>query len=339
MALQKDEESDPVSEDGNIRIAVVIVNYDSGPLLQRCLESIAAQTRAPCSVIVVDNCSRDGSEAVAEAFPGVLLLRQPRNLGFAAANNRGIAAATDCDWVATLNPDATASPDWIAALRSAVSRYPDCDSFACCLLDGADPSRMDGAGDAYHLSGLPWRHLHGASADAAPHAVTEVFGACAAGAMYRRAVLGACGGFDEDLFCYVEDVDIAFRIRLLGGRCLYLPEARVHHLGSATVGRGSAFQIYHGHRNLVWVFVKNMPGALLWLLLPLHLLLNIVSLVWFSARGSASAVWAAKRDALKGLPAVWRKRRRVQVERRIGAMAVLRILTVRWPGSRRRMRT
>ena len=334
--MEKAAATPPIREDGNIRIAVVIVNYDSGILLQRCLESLVAQTRAPRSIIVVDNCSHDGSEAAAEALSGVLLLRQSCNLGFAAASNVGIAAAQDCDWVATLNPDATASPDWIAALQSAAREYPGCDSFACCLLDGADPSRMDGAGDAYHPSGLPWRHMHGASADAAPRAVTEVFGACAAGAMYRRTMLQACGGFDEDLFCYVEDVDLAFRIRLLGGRCLYLPHARVHHLGSATVGRGSAFQIYHGHRNLVWVFVKNMPGALFWLFLPFHLLLNIVSLVWFSVRGSAGAIWGAKRDALRGLPSAWRKRRHVQVARRISPVAVLRILTVGLPGWRRR---
>ena len=309
-----------------VGIAVIIVNYNSGALLARCLDSVAAQTCAPRCVVVVDNASTDGSESAAEGKVGVTLVRETQNLGFAAANNHGVVAASGCEWIATLNPDATAAPLWIESLEAAIREHPDCDSFACCLLDASDPSRLDGAGDAYHVSGLPWRNLHGAPIRAAPVRVTEVFGPCAAGAMYRRAAFEACGGFDEDLFCYVEDVDLAFRLRLQGGRCLYLPQAVVYHLGSAIVGRASAFQIYHGHRNLVWVFVKNMPGALFWLLLPLHLLLNLASIVWFSMRGHTAAILQAKYDALRGLPVVWRKRGVVQQARRIRLRQLWRVL-------------
>jgi GT2 family glycosyltransferase len=122
------------------------------------------------------------------------------------------------------------------------------------------------------------------------------------------------GGFDEDYFCYVEDVDIGFRLRLAGYRCLYVPQSVAHHVGSGTTGgQNSDFSMYYGHRNLVWTFVKNMPGILFWLLLPLHLSLNLVSIIWLRGRGGV--IWRAKRDALLGLPKMWHKRQHIQKTR------------------------
>lgn len=143
-----------------------------------------------------------------------------------------------------------------------------------------------------------------------------MFSSCAATAVYRRSVLLELGGFDEDYFCYVEDVDLGFRLRLAGYRCLYVPQSVAHHVGSGTAGgQHSDFSVYHGHRNLVWTFVKDMPGILFWLLLPLHVALNLVSIIWFAFRGHGGVVWRAKRDALLGLPKMWRKRQEIQGKR------------------------
>jgi len=303
-------------------IAVIIVNFNSGELLAHCLESLGRQQLAPRRIVVVDNASSDGSAEVAARCAGVELIREPANRGFAAAMNTGVAAAADCAWIAALNPDAAAAPDWIAALDAAIRADPDCASFACRLLDANAPDLLDGAGDVYHLSGLPWRHLHGAPDLAARRVRVEVFGPCAAGALYNRRALIDCGGFDADLFCYTEDVDVAFRLRLMGGRCIYLPEAVVYHVGSAIVGHASDFQIYHGHRNLVWVFVKNMPAALFWPLLPVHVALNLLTVAWFALRGRGGPVLRAKRDALRGLPLAWRKRREIQRRRTASARAI-----------------
>jgi len=293
-------------------IAVVIVNYNSNALLARCLEHLARQTLLPRRVIVVDNGSIDGSFAAISAFAAVESLHLPGNPGFAVACNRGMELARDCDWVAMLNPDAFPEPGWMAALVEAVQTRPGYDSFACRLLSAEDPQRLDGAGDAYHLSGLVWRRLHGAAAAQYALGEREVFCACAAAACYRLAAVIEAGGFDEALFCYLEDVDLGFRMRLRGARCLYLPDAVVAHVGSAIVGRHSDFQLYHGHRNLVRVFVVNMPAPLFWLLLPLHLALNLATLLWFVARGRGAIIWRAKRDAVRGLAAAWACRRSVQ---------------------------
>jgi GT2 family glycosyltransferase len=143
----------------------------------------------------------------------------------------------------------------------------------------------------------------------------EVFAPCAAAALYRRSTVVDVGGFDEKFFCYVEDVDLGFRLRLAGHRCLYVPQAVATHVGSAATGKKSDFCVYHGHRNLVWTFVKNMPGILFWLLLPLHVLLNLLTIAWFALGGRGGVIWRAKRDALLGLPKMWRKRQCIQKAR------------------------
>jgi hypothetical protein len=127
----------------------------------------------------------------------------------------------------------------------------------------------------------------------------EIFYPCAA-AMYRRDAFEQVQGFDEDFFCYAEDVDLGFRLRLLGHRALYVPDAVVYHVGSGSTGRRSDFSVYHGQRNLVWSFVKNMPVSLLLLYWPAHVLMNIAALAILAFRGQGRVAWRAKIDAIHG---------------------------------------
>lgn len=311
---------------GPASITVVIVNWNSGPLLAECLERLAAQTLRPAAILVVDNASSDGSEAVAEQFPAVRLLRMGANLGFAAGNNAALGLCAT-EFVALLNPDAFPEPDWLSRLYAAAEARPDVAAFGSRQLRHEDAGTLDGVGDAYHVSGLVWRQGHGARHTAHSVVPRAIFSPCAAAALYRRQALAEVGGFDEDFFCYVEDVDLGFRLRLAGHEALYVPDAVVRHVGSATTGgQHSDFSLYHGHRNLVWAFVKDMPGALFWALLPLHLLLNVGTVAWFAWRGRAAVILRAKRDAALGVPRMWAKRRAVQAERKAGIGAVWRAL-------------
>jgi GT2 family glycosyltransferase len=195
------------------------------------------------------------------------------------------------------------------------------------LVNASDPTLMDGAGDAYHMSGLVWRMGHGVPMIDVDAHEKEVFSPCAAAALYRRSALLKLGCFDEDYFCYVEDVDLGFRLRLAGYRCLYVPQSVVHHVGSGTTGgQHSDFAMYHGHRNLVWTFVKDMPGVLFWILLPLHVALNVASIIWFTLRGRGNTILKSKRDALRGFPKMWKKRRDVQKNRVVGVSEIFRVL-------------
>jgi GT2 family glycosyltransferase len=192
----------------------------------------------------------------------------------------------------------------------------------------ASPDRLDGAGDSYHVSGRAWRNGHRVSWAEWPAADEEVFAPCAAAALYRRDAFEEVGGFDEQFFCYFEDVDLGFRLRLRGYRCLYVHSAVVRHVSSASSGYRSDFAVYHGERNAVWTFAKNMPALLLWVYLPQHLALNFAALLFYPMRGQGKAVWRAKLDALRGLPAVWKRRKRVQAALHVDPWALRRSMRV-----------
>src|SRR5687768_5482662 len=185
-------------------VAVVVVNWNSGGLLHRCLSGLAHQSRAPDQVLVVDNLSTDGSaDGLDQAWPGVQVLRQGANVGFAAANNRAVAALRT-RWVALLNPDTVPEPGWLAALMGAAGAHPEFSMFASRLVLAADPTRLDGTGDLYYTNGLAVRRDHRRPAAAAATRPEEVFSACGAAALYDVEDFRAHGGFDESYFCYFE---------------------------------------------------------------------------------------------------------------------------------------
>jgi GT2 family glycosyltransferase len=300
-----------------VTVAVLVVNWNAGVLLTRCLESLAQQSRLADRIVVVDNGSTDGSlDLAAPYLAGAEVIRLNENAGFARANNIAARAAGAVDALALLNPDAFPEPGWLAALVDAAGRYPGFAAFASQMRLDATPDRLDGAGDSYHVSGRAWRNGHNAAAARWPSGEYEVFAPCAAAALYRRAAFEELGGFDESYFCYFEDVDLGFRLRLHGYRGLYVPSSVVRHVSSALSGYRSDFAVYHGERNCVWTFVKNMPWPLFWLYLPQHVALNVASLFFYPFRGQGRAVWRAKWHALLGLRTVLGRRRYEQRGRR-----------------------
>lgn len=313
------------------KVSVIVVNWNGEQFLERCLIALMNQTLTPHEIIVVDNASSDNSLDIARRFPAVRLIALDGNTGFSRANNLAITAASaKSEWIALINPDAFAESGWLAALMAAADANPGFDVFGSKLINANCPALLDGAGDAYHISGLVWRMGHGTALPACTEGAHETFSPCAGAALYRRSALHEIGGFDEDYFCYVEDVDLGFRLRLAGYRCLYVPQSIAHHVGSGTTGgQHSDFAIYHGHRNLVWTFVKNMPDMLFLALLPLHLALNLLSVVLFSFRGYGRVILRAKRDACLGLPKMWRKRRHIQRNRVVPTVAIWKQLDKR----------
>jgi GT2 family glycosyltransferase len=308
-------------------VAVIVVNANGGELLERALRAVAGQTLPPRRVLVVDNASTDGSvDGLEDRHPGVEVLRLERNVGFGAANNIGVSAATDCTWIALLNPDAFPEPRWLEALTEAARTEPSYSFFASRLLVADDPGKLDGTGDVYHVSGLAFRRDHGRTVEEVARRRAEVFAPCAAAAMYTRSAFVEAGGFDERYFAYLEDLDLAFRLRLAGRRCLYVPESTVLHVGSSSTGRTSDFTVFHAQRNMVWTYAKNMPTPLVWIYLPEHLLVNLVALAGYSLRGQGRVIWRAKREAFRVLPQVLAERRRLQAERRVGAWELRRLM-------------
>jgi GT2 family glycosyltransferase len=305
---------------------VIVVAYNSGHFLTECMSALTAQTFEDFEILLVDNASSDGAvEALGPLDPRVRVLRPRRNLGFAAGNNLAAREAKG-KWLALLNPDAIASPDWLAKVDDAIHRYPGFAMFGSTQLRASNPDLLDGAGDHYHPLGLAWRGGEGQPAEIVD-TDAEVFGPCAAAAIYRCDRFARIGGFAESFFCYYEDVDLAFRLRIAGESCMQLAQARVHHVGSVSAGAGSAFIRYHVTRNRIWTFLRGMPGPLLFVMLPMLVASLLLRLLLSPITGDFSPRSQAIIDALRDLPRVLRERREIQATRKVGTLDTARFMT------------
>jgi len=307
-------------------ITVVVVNYNSGDYLAGCIASLAHQSHRNFETIIVDNASADGSlDRLGDTPERLTILRQSENLGFAGGNNVG-AAAGKGRWLALLNPDAEADPDWLDAMMRAVVKHPHHRMVACLQTNLHDPTKLDGAGDNYLAYGYAWRGGFGHAVSKTPEA-GECFGPCGAAALYPRDAFLQGGGFDERYFCYHEDVDIAFRLRLFGERCQFAPDARVRHAGSAVTGRNSYFSVFHGVRNGVWTYAKNMPGGWLILTLPIWFIGAALLLLRGSARGVFRPTWNGFMAGLAGLGPMLKTRRELRRRRKTSSSDIAAAFT------------
>ncbi len=302
------------------RLSLVVVTHQSADCIGRCLASILDQQPPPVEVLVVDAGSTDPTAEIVSHFGAVRWIPAGANIGFAAAANRGVAMASG-GLVAVLNADVSLRPGWVAAMLEAANRHPRAASFASVQFLGGSPGLLDGAGDALHCSGLAWRHGYGARS--APARNLEAFSACAAAAVYRRDRFVEAGAFEEDFFCYFEDVDLGFRLRLAGFECVCVADAVCdHEHGHSSGGPRSDFATFHGHRNMVWCFVRCMPWPLNLLLLPAFATAQLACVAAGAARGQGRLVLRAKVEALRAIGRVLSARRAIQ-ERRTASVAAI----------------
>ncbi|HWA00035.1 MAG TPA: glycosyltransferase family 2 protein [Caulobacterales bacterium] len=301
-------------------VGIVVVAYNSRRHLARQRAALEAQTEKRWRLVVIDNGSRAEERPVADDLPaGAAIIQSETNLGFAAANNRA-AANLETPFVAFLNPDAFPEAHWLAELLAAAARWPNADAFGSTQLSDASPTLLDGAGDEMHGFGLPYRALHRKPLSRnGPEG--ECFSACAAAALYRIETFRALGGFDERLFCYCEDVDLGYRLRLRGGMTIQATRAVVRHIGGAR----SDFADFHGARNRLWVFVKNAPPILFWLTAPFHLMATIAILIVHSLRGRVASVQGFL-AGLAGLREAFDARRAMQLARSVSSATVARAM-------------
>lgn len=296
------------------RVCVIVVTYNSRRHFAELKRTLEAQTIAH-RLYVVDNDSAETERPHAADFPaGALIMQMETNLGFAAANNRA-AALFDGDFIALLNPDAFPNPDWLEQLLAAAVRWPEAAAFGSTQIAAETPDTYDGLGDCYSIAGIPWRGGYGWPI-ATPATEGEVFSPCAAAALYRADAWVEAGGFDESFFTYCEDVDLGFRLRLAGHACVQAPQAIVRHVGGASSGRRSHFAVFHGTRNRLWTYAKNMPGPLLVLSLPAHLAATLAFLAVSPFRGTGPATWSGVGAGLAGLGRVLKARRQTRRMRR-----------------------
>ncbi len=314
-------------------VSVIIVNWNGKHHLAECLDSLRNQTFKDLEVILVDNGSEDGSgDFVQKNYPEVRLIWLDRNYGFCKANNIAIEQAKG-EYIVLLNNDTKADARWLEFINDSFSKYPEAGVCASKIVYYDQPELLDSAGDGFSVCGAGYKkgHLQGAELF---NKQEFVFGGCGAALAFRKAVLGDIGLLDEDFFAIYEDTDICFRAQLVGYKCLFVPEAVVYHKVNSTLGKMSRFYVYNGQRNAEYVYFKNMPSALIWKTLPVHILYNVMAFCFFLAKGRGGSFIKAKVHFLRDLPGILQKRKEIQRSMRVSPEYIYSLLEKRWMTTR-----
>jgi len=242
-------------------LSVIVPNYRRPDLLMRCLESLRDDCRSTptqVEVVVVDDGSGDEScRLVRERFPEFGLVALERNGGYPAAINAGIRTSSG-EWVLTLNNDTTVEEGTLEALLTVACSSSTIGSVAAQQRFLSHPQVIYSTGVMVDRRGQAADRLIGHPLADSEQEPIEVFAACGAAALYRRAMLDELGGFDECFLFGLEDVDVAWRGHMRGWRCLYAPDAVVHHDLGATVPHGSELRFVQAGRNRLLLIAKNM---------------------------------------------------------------------------------
>ncbi len=257
-------------------VVFVIVGWNNLSLIDECIKSITEQTYQPISIIYVDNDSHDGSSShVKQKYPTAEVIDSGENLGFAKGNNLGIKKALenqDVGYIALLNTDARIANNWTETIVHFAERKPKGASYQTITLDYYDRAVIDSTHIYIAHSGQAtqgsWRRPIIDGNDIAPK---KVFGCNAAAVIYSRAFIESQPFgqlFDEKMFMYLEDVDVAARATVMGWDNYVVPGSRAYHMGSASSGKKPGFSLFMTYRNNLPLLVKNVPFSLLVRMLP-----------------------------------------------------------------------
>jgi GT2 family glycosyltransferase len=326
-----------------LKISVIVLNYNGQAWLPRCLESLERQTIfQDTEIIVTDNASSDGSDHFAadwlrRANRG-RVVQNGANLWYCGANNNGAAAATG-KYLFFLNNDTWLEPDCLEKLYDGVEAAG---------ADAATPLVLNYEDNSFQNCGGPGFDLFGLISNTRPLKETvEIFAACGCSLLVRAGMFRQIGGFPPELLIYADETDLSWRVWIAGGKVVCVPHARLHHRGAAVVNpkgetkavesRTSETKRYLANRNGILLLMKNCHNFLLLLLLP-HLVLLLMEAAaalllvrrWSYVRNS---YLAAVRDAIGMMPHVREWRRRIRGFRRRGDFWMLRFLRLvpsRW---------
>ena len=248
----------------NPSVSIVIPNLNGRSMLETCLDSLWRLEYKDFEVIVVDNGSVDESLAYLDSLtePRLEVVRLPGNLGFAGGCNAGIRRARG-RYIATLNNDTEVDAGWAGALVGTMDREPQAGMAASKILFAKERRRIDKVGHLIYMDGLNHGRGSGEVDRGQFEIAEEVLFPDGAAALYRSEMLDQIGLFDERFFAYGDDADLGLRGRIAGWGSLYVPEARVYHLRSATAGEFSPLKAFLIERNRVWVLLKLFPLPLL----------------------------------------------------------------------------
>jgi GT2 family glycosyltransferase len=244
----------------DLLLSIIIPHHNGVHHLTTCLNALRAQAYPHLEIILADNGSSDESVALTRRdFPEVKILEFGRNLGLTGAINRGIEQAQG-QVIVPLNNDTEVAPGWAQALVDALQAHPEAGIVACKMLLFDRRDTLHSAGDGFGVDGIPINRGVWQKDEGQFDHDCYVFGGCGGAVAYRQEMLEDIGLFDEELFMYLEDVDLNWRAQMAGYQAVFAPQAVVYHHLSAT-GGGVIASFYTG-RNTLWVLAKDLPGPI-----------------------------------------------------------------------------
>jgi GT2 family glycosyltransferase len=315
-------------------VSVIIPHYNGIGILKECLDSLSRTSYPAKEIIVVDNASTDGSEQfVSGHYPYVRLIRLDRNLGFAGGCNTGIRAARG-DLVCILNNDTTHDPLWLDRLVDLLLSSEEVAVVQPKILSSGDRTLFDysgACGGLIDIFGYPFargRIFETIEADEGQYdQVRDIFWASGTAFLAKKAILLQAGLFDDRFFAHMEEIDLQWRLHLLGKSVKVEPGAVVYHHSGYTLGAESFLKKYLNHRNNLFMILANYSGWMLSFIFPVRILLEWMSLVSSLIRGDWSRSAAILRSMLwilTHIHLIVKKRRVTRSCRRLSDRSVMR---------------
>ena len=313
-------------KESSAKVSIIVVNWNGKRFLQDCLSSLSSQTYINREIILVDNNSADSSlEFVKIEFPEVKVVVLDENRGYAGGNLAALRVARG-EFIALVNNDTRADQRWLENLIRPIIENPAVGICASKLIF-SEKREIDSAGNGITTAAVGFNR--GLGKGVALFKTPElVFSACGAAALYRRRMLDQVGFLDKDFFLYDEDTDLSFRAQLAGWKCAYVPKAIVYHVSNATVGRLSDAHVYYHTRNLEFVWLKNMPAGMMLRFAHHKIIQELGAFCYLCFRHRKwRPYFRAKRDALRMVFLMWKKRRNIQHRKRVSNLYLKKIMT------------
>ncbi len=320
--------------------SIIVVNYNGLSFLKGCFDSLLGTTYPSVEILMVDNGSTDGSVPFVERnYPQVKLIKSPTNLSYSGGNNLGIRHASG-DYIVLLNNDTEVTPGWLEPLAE---EFASDRTIAACqpkILMMTDRSSFEYSGAAGgYMDWFGYPFLRGRIFDVIEQDhgqyqnQVDLFWTSGAAMAIRKSVLDEIGLLDEDFVLHMEEIDLCWRMHLMGYRLRARPDAVIYHFGGGTLGRDQVAKLYYNIRNSIFMLLKNVSARRLFWVLPIRSLLDLAflfkSLFTLDVK-RAAAVPAAYAWLLIHLRLILKKRREIQRRRTVSDMAIDPLL---YPGS------
>jgi GT2 family glycosyltransferase len=301
-------------------ISIIILTSkwgEQGKPLDKCLQGIYRQSFREFEIILVTNgLEHDHVTEIKNEHPGVRIIENRENKGCAGGRNQGIQEARG-NYIVTLDDDMVPDNKWLEELMKFKSRDERIGMLASKVLFNSNPDIIDCAGVEISKDGNVYGRMGLTRDRGGLEQIEEVFCPSGGAAFYKREVFEDVGLFDEDYFIYYEEVDLAFRARLAGWRCLYVPQAVVFHHHAWSLGHESSSKIFLLERNKILTILKNWPIRYMLYYAPLIVAYDILADCYYLLKKSDLSRFKAKVSALKQLPRALKERSKIQSNRRI----------------------